>query len=152
YGAEFQLEKKEGRLSGWVSYSLSYTKWQFDELNNGKASWASFDRRHNISIYANMALNKHWSLQSAWIFASGNAITLPSSNYSVLGHEPGDLNPYPGYDPNSVFYFFTEYGERNSYRAAPYHKLDINMRYQTTIKKSVLKIDLGAMNVYNRKN
>ncbi len=152
YGTEIQLEKKEGWLSGWVSYSLSYTKWQFDELNNGKAFWASFDRRHSISVYTNIILNKHWSLQSAWIFATGNAITLPSSNYAVLGHEPGDLNPYPGFDQNSVFYFFTEYGERNSYRAAPYHKLDVNMKYQTTIKKSILKIDIGALNVYNRKN
>jgi hypothetical protein len=52
YGAEFLLQKKTGKFSGWIGYTLSWTQLQFDELNFGKKFWARYDRRHDISLVA----------------------------------------------------------------------------------------------------
>ncbi len=42
---EFLLQKKEGRLTGWIGYTLSWTQMQFDSLNFGKKYYARYDRR-----------------------------------------------------------------------------------------------------------
>ncbi|MFZ0283137.1 MAG: TonB-dependent receptor, partial [Bacteroidales bacterium] len=47
YGLELLLQKKEGRLSGWIGYTLSWTQMQFDAINFGRKFWARYDRRHD---------------------------------------------------------------------------------------------------------
>lgn len=46
YGLEFLLQKKDGRVTGWIGYTLSWTQMQFDSLNNGRKFYARYDRRH----------------------------------------------------------------------------------------------------------
>lgn len=36
YGMEFLVRKDVGKFTGWLGYTLSWTKQQFDELNFGK--------------------------------------------------------------------------------------------------------------------
>ena len=50
YGGEFLVQRKLGKLTGWVGYTLSWTTQQFDELNNGNKFFARYDRRHDISV------------------------------------------------------------------------------------------------------
>lgn len=111
YGAEFFIKKRMGKFNGWLGYTLSYTKRQFDAINNGNTYYAKYDRRHDISFVASYDLNKKWTFSSVFVYSSGNAITVPVSYYIVDGN------------------FVTEYGARNAFRMPAYHRLDIAATY-----------------------
>ena len=50
YGAEFLFEKKIGKTSGWIGYTLAWSTRQFDNLNFGKPFPYKYDRRKNTKI------------------------------------------------------------------------------------------------------
>lgn len=113
YGAELFLRKNRGRLTGWLSYTLSWTNQQFEELNFGKTFPFRYDRRHNLSVVGTYELGKRWSLSATFVFSSGNVYTVPVGRIGVF---------YGG----SLFegnYFV--YEERNNVRMNPYHRLDL---------------------------
>lgn len=41
YGMELLINYKNDSFYGWVAYTLSWVKFQFDELNFGKEFWAN---------------------------------------------------------------------------------------------------------------
>ena len=108
YGLETCLRKNSGRLTGWIAYTLSWTKTRIDGVNGGRWYDANNDRRHDINIVGMYQLNKRWTLNAAWVFNSGQAFTAPSGKYQVID--------------NWVYY----YAERNGYRAPDYHRLDVS--------------------------
>ena len=150
YGAEFFIKKTAGSFTGWIGYTISKTTRTFDDLNNGEPFAAKYDRRHDLSIVASYKLNKRWIFSSAFIFATGNTLTLPSSWYVQ--------------DQDLLF----NYGARNSTRMAPYHRLDLSATLYskefkekkdpisgelTQIKKKVKSNwSFSIYNVYNRAN
>ncbi len=154
YGAEILLQRKTGKLSGWVGYTLSWTQLQFDELNFGKKYYARYDRRHDISIVAIYELSKKITLSGTWVFGTGNAITMPLASYYALPHEPGQaLNNLNVNKPDvSSFFEVSEYGSKNSFRMAPYHRLDIGIQFHKQKKKYERILEISIYNVYNRKN
>jgi len=111
YGIELFLKKRVGKFNGWVGYTLSYTTRRFPDLNQGKNFYARYDRRHDVSIVASYDLSKKWSFSAIWVYGTGNAITIPESYYYVDGN------------------FVTEYGDRNSFRMPPYHRLDVSATF-----------------------
>jgi CarboxypepD_reg-like domain/TonB-dependent Receptor Plug Domain len=144
YGAEFFLKKNTGKLTGWISYTLSKTTQQFSDLNFGKAFPFKYDRRHSLSITAGYQLNKHWSLNAVFVYSSGVAFTVPTGRVSTL---------------NSATIFegnYYVYDGRNNYRLAAYHRLDFSVSYKKTKKlfKKPFEYELviGAYNIYSRQN
>ncbi len=135
YGAEFFVRKNKGRLTGWVSYTLSRTLRQFDDINNGDAYPARQDRIHDIAVVGMYDISKRWKLSANWVFNTGDAATYPSGRYSFEG--------------SSVPY----YTERNGYHFPNYHRLDLGAtlegrkreRYESSWNFSVY-------NAYGRKN
>ena len=119
-GIEFFLHKKKGRLNGWVGYTLSYTKHQFDEINEGKEFWARYDRRHDISIVTSFQVNPKFKLNMNWVYGTGNALTVP---YYTTRHYEHDI----AFSPSTTIAY--GYGSRNAFRAAPYHRLDIGAQF-----------------------
>jgi hypothetical protein len=107
YGVELLLKKKRGRFNGWVGYTLSRTERKFDAINNGSYYAARQDRTHDLSLVGIYKLNKRWSLSSAFIYGTGNAVTYPTGKYILNG-----LTMY-------------SYSERNGYRLPATHRLDI---------------------------
>ncbi len=95
YGAEVLLQKKVGRFSGWVSYTLSWTQWQFAELNGGKPFYPRYDRRHDISVVGIYELSPKITLSGTWVYGTGQALTLPQARYSAYGQG----NPSYSYGP-----------------------------------------------------
>lgn len=112
YGAEFFLKKRTGKTTGWIGYTWSKTLRQFDEINNGKEFPAKFDRRHDFVFTASHDLTERWALSSTFVFATGNAITLPVQRYIFEGN------------------VVNVYGERNSHRMPSYHRLDLSATYK----------------------
>lgn len=135
YGVEFLLKKTSGKLTGWISYTLSKSEKKIDGINEGKWYDATQDRTHDISIVGVYSLNPKWSLSAAWVYYTGNAVSYPSGKYEV----DGKLVPY--------------YTERNGYRAPAYHRLDLGA---TCVLKKTDKfyseLAFGLYNAYGREN
>ncbi len=111
YGIELFLKKRIGKFSGWVGYTLSYTKRTFPDLNRGKEFYAKYDRRHDASVVLTYDLSKKWTIATIWVYGTGNAITIPTSYYVIDGNITYD------------------YSDRNAYRMPAYHRLDISATY-----------------------
>jgi hypothetical protein len=130
YGLELYLKKKTGRLTGWVSYTLSKTERQIDGINNSEWYNARQDRTHDLSIVGMFQLNQKWSLAATWVYYTGSAVTFPSGKYTV--------------NDNTILL----YTERNGYRMPAYHRLDFSATKET--KRG--SWNFGLYNVYGRQN
>lgn len=135
YGGELFFQKKKGRVTGLMGYTLSWTKRQFDNLNGGKEFPYRYDRRHDFKIAAIYELAKNVEVSAEWIYGTGNAITLP------VGY-------YTGPDGSNV----QVYGDRNGYRMPAYHRADVSIKFSKQRKNWERAWVISAYNVYNRRN
>jgi hypothetical protein len=137
YGAEFYLNRSRGRLTGWIGYTLSWTWRKFEELNEGNKFPAKFDRRHDLSVVAAYELNKKWKLGGVFVYATGNATSLPERFYIMNG------------------VLSQEYSAINQYRLPAYHRIDLSATY-TPVPKKERRIKsswvFSVYNLYNRMN
>jgi hypothetical protein len=144
YGLEFFIQKKKGRFSGWLGYTLSWNWRQFDEINSGRRFPFRYDRRHDASIVLNYDLGQRISFSTAWVYGTGNAVTLNTFRY-----------PYEAFGNGlgSVGYLEIESGgEKNAFRMSDYHRLDLSMEIRKQKKHWERKWVLGAYNAYYRRN
>ena len=136
YGVELCARKNKGKLTGWLSYTLSWSKTRIDGISQNQWYNANNDRRHDVNIVGRYKLSPAWTLNATWIFYSGQALTAPSAKYQMID--------------NYVYY----YAERNGYRAPNYHRLDIGATWTKKIWKGHLTREwtFGIYNLYNRYN
>ncbi len=144
YGLELFLQKKTGKTTGWIGYTLSWTNRRFDNINFGEWYPYKYDRRHDISVVLSHKINENWDISTTWAYGTGNAITFPQAIY--LGQ------PYSGWYGEENIDLVESYGNRNSTRLNAYHRLDIGINYYKQKKRYKRIISLGAYNAYNRKN
>ena len=107
YGAEFFVKKRTGKLNGWVGYTWSKTMRIFDDINNGEEFPSRWDRRNDISVVVGYDHSKRWQFGATFVYSTGQAVTLPVNRYWIEGR------------------LVSEYTQRNGYRMAPYHRLDL---------------------------
>ena len=139
YGMELFLKKNKGKLTGWISYTLSRTERLIPGLSKNEWYFARYDRPHNLSITANFELSKKWSFGGNFILQSGIPATFPNVKFEVQGYTVSDNT--------------TE--KRNSFRNTAYHRLDLSATYTPT--KNEKRRWKGSWvfsvyNVYNRQN
>lgn len=161
YGAEFFLQKKSGKFTGWVGYTLSWTWLTFSELNFGKRFPARYDRRHDISVVGMYKLSEKISFSAVWVYGTGNAITLPLASYQAYDQirqyeaqtvpQSAINHGYPAYMSN-YFPTVNDYGDKNSFRMAAYHRLDLAIQFHKIRKRYERIFELGVYNAYNRRN
>jgi len=158
YGAEIMLQKKAGRFSGWIGYTLSWTYMQFDSLNQGRKFYARYDRRHDISLTGSYRINDRISVSGTWIYGTGNAVSLPLSEYPATPHTYPDIQTIY-YNENSNFtpelymtFYATEQGEKNNFRMKPYHRLDLGVEFRKKKKWGESIWEVSVYNAYNRLN
>ncbi len=142
YGGEIMFEKKVGKTTGWVGYTLSWTDRQFEELNNGEKFPYRYDRRHDISVALTHKFNDRVDVGVVWVYGTGNAVTLPTERY----------RPAPGF--NTSFYGgdvgYIE--SRNNYRMPSYHRLDIGVNLHKETRYGSRTWSFGLYNAYSRQN
>jgi len=131
YGSEFFINKVRGRLTGWVGYTLSWTWRQFPELNGGEKFPAKYDRRHDLSVAATYEQNKKWKFGAVFVYATGNATSLPQRFYIING------------------VLTQEYSKINQYRLAAYHRLDLSATYTPQPKKQRRLQSYWVFSIYN---
>lgn len=137
YGLELFAKKQEGRLTGWLSYTLSKSIREIPGINNNKAYPSSYDRTHNVSLVANYELAKRLTLSSTWVFSTGNPTSYPIAKYDVQG--------------NTIYL----YADRNSNRIPDYHRLDLSLNYdfkKNDRRKFKQSLNFSIYNVYARRN
>lgn len=130
YGVELMLRKNTGRLTGWLSYTLSKTETKIAGINGGKWYDASNDRRHDVAVVAIYDLTPRWKLSATWTFSSGRPLTAPDAKYEVGGE---------------VCYY---YSERNGYKTPPSHRLDISATYTRIGRRVTSEVSFGVFNAY----
>ncbi|MBO3271648.1 TonB-dependent receptor [Hymenobacter defluvii] len=148
YGDEIYLEKKEGKTTGWIGYTLAWTKRRFPPqrgttgINNGAIYYPTYDRRHNLTVVVLHQLSPRINLTGSFVFTSGAATTLPQGRFiyqDALGS---------GGNPVAV----PLYPERNTYRLAPYNRLDLGLVYKLRPRHGESDLTLSIYNAYNRRN
>lgn len=135
YGAEFFLQKRKGKFTGMLGYTLSRTTRRFEYLNDGKEFPYRYDRRHDLKVAAVYAPTKKFEISADWVYGTGNAITLP------VGYYTGEDNSLQ-----------QVYSSRNGFRMPPYHRADISMKFKKATKRGESAWVVSAYNVYNRMN
>ena len=144
YGLEILLKKNEGKLNGWISYTLSRSEQQTPGrtpletgINNGQWYNSVYDKLHNLAVTSSYTLNDKWSFGANFALQSGQPVTYPEGQSEYLGIT------------------VPSYGLRNENRLPAYHHLDIaatltprknnNRNYKTEWVFSIY-------NLYNRRN
>ncbi len=136
YGAELLVKKTQGRLTGWVGYTISKTERKINGINEGNWYNAWQDLTHDLSIVTLYELTQRWSLSALFVYRTGNAVTFPSGKYDIGG--------------NTIFY----YPERNGYRMPSYHRLDFGATYTKPHKNKRFESswNISLYNAYGREN
>lgn len=141
YGGELFLEKRKGKFTGWLGYTLSWAERQFDNLNFGEKFFYRYDRRHDLSLALTYEIDDYWDLGLVFVYGTGNAVTLGSQNYSVA---PGLFN-YSGY-------YINNFEQLNGYRMPAYHRMDIGANYKKDKDWGHSVFSFSIYNAYNRQN
>lgn len=148
YGVELFLQKKTGRLTGWVGYTLSRTERTFSKLNNGQPYPYRYDRTHDLSIVANYPLGRKWQTSAVFVYGTGNALTMPTGRFTYnLGYNARDRRP--------IFTNINQFDKVNDYRMPGYHRLDVSFTYTpkpNSTKRVKSSWNFSAYNLYNRAN
>ncbi|MBL7813224.1 MAG: TonB-dependent receptor plug domain-containing protein [Bacteroidetes bacterium] len=139
YGLEFFLQRKIGKLTGWVAYTLSKTDRKFTTINFGERFPFKYDSRHNIAAVMVYDINEKHTLSATWIYATGNAFTLSSVRFNAMDAD-GNIAQVETYD------------KRNQFRGADYHRLDISLIRHYPKKFGELNLVAGLYNAYSRRN
>lgn len=136
YGLELMLRKNSGRLNGWVSYTLSKSRRQIDDINDGNWYRSPYDKPHNISIVASYELSPKWTVSANWVYASGTPVTYPTGRYQIEGN------------------WVPIYSGRNEYRYPAYHRLDLSATCQLSKpgKRFKHELNFSLYNAYGKKN
>jgi hypothetical protein len=136
FGAEFFLRKQSGKMTGWISYTLSRSLRTFDDINEGKEYSAKQDRIHDIAIVVMYELTPRTKISGNWVYNTGAAVTFPSGKYEINGLTV----PY--------------YTERNGYRMPAYHRMDLGVTVDSKKKRQNFESswNFSVYNLYAREN
>ena len=144
YGLEILARKNNGKLNGWISYTLSRSEQRTPGrtavetgINNGNWYKTGWDKLHNISITSMYKLNEKWSFSSIFTLQSGQPVTYPNGQYQYQGIT------------------VPTYGLRNENRLPTYHRLDISATLVPEKNKNrnwYGEWIFGIYNLYSRKN
>lgn len=141
YGLELLLRKDIGKFTGWLSYTLSWSWRQFDEINEGHWFHSRYDRRHNGAVVAQYAFHKRWAVSMVWEFISGARFTPVIGQYVVASPTLTGVDLLP------------VYSGINEVKLANAHRLDIGIKFKSKPgKKFQWSWFAGVYNGYNRAN
>lgn len=139
YGLELFLKKNQGKLTGWVSYTLSRSERKVNGINNDAWYPSRFDRMHNLSVVGAYELNDKWSFSANFVYSTGTPATFPTNRYEIQG----------------IVVPHNADNARNNYRIPAYHRLDLSA---TLVPRKNLdrrwqgEWVFSIYNVYSRRN
>jgi hypothetical protein len=140
-GAELTLKKLTGKWTGSIAYAFSKANRIYPSVNNGNPYEYDYNRPHSLTFNINRKLGEKWNINSTWIFQSGMPYTPAIAKYPAL-------QPWSGETKTEILY-----GDKNSDRMQPYHRLDIGLNHTITTKNGNKAIwTFFLYNAYNHIN
>lgn len=135
YGINLLLNKRTGRLTGWLSYSLGRAFRKFNNPQYPHKYPASHERIHELNVVGIYRFNHRWNVGGTLVCASGTPFTAPKHFYIMNGQ------------------LVSEYGQYNANRLKPYVRMDLSVNY--TIKKeeeSERGFNFSLYNAFSKEN
>ncbi|MCG6191182.1 TonB-dependent receptor [Maribellus maritimus] len=136
-GMELLIQKKFGKLTGWVGYTLSEVVHTFPLISD-TPFYALHDSRHEVNFVSTYKVGK-WEFGGTWVYGTGKPYTAPDGKYQITtldGH----------------MYEFIHVGTKNGARLPDYHRLDLSAKYNLRLGNAEGSVGLSLFNVYNREN
>ena len=149
YGFEFLLEKKTGKITGWLGYTWSKSNRSFPDINNGKSFPYKYDRRHDLSLALTFKKSERMDMGLIWVYGTGNTYTLGTFNYNAIG---AGQEPVIAEGVLSQFLPVNHVENRNNHRAPAYHRLDLSLNLHKMKKRGKRTWSFGFYNAYSRQN
>lgn len=143
-GIEFLLKKKDGRVTGWLSYTYSRTElraasqFSSETVNNGEYYPANYDKPHDLTIVLDYKVGKRVNFTANFTYSTGRPITVPTATYRL-----GSIRS------------LADYSGRNQFRIPDFHRLDLSLTIGRGFKRSKRvksEWNISVYNVYGRKN
>ena len=114
YGVEISVNKRQGRLTGRLSYTYSRSERRVQNENPdyqiSRGDWypSNFDKPHDVSLVSKYNLNRRHSFSLIFAYSTGRPTTAPVGSFFTQ-----NVNNIP------VFI------DRNNVRIPDYHRLDV---------------------------
>ncbi|MEO1263291.1 MAG: TonB-dependent receptor [Bacteroidota bacterium] len=137
-GLEVLAQKKTGKLTGWISYTLGRVENEF-EVFGDEPFPAAHDVTNEVKVVGMYRVG-NWSFGGTFIYATGRPYTAPIGAYSV------EL-----LDGNTTDHFAVS--DKNALRLPDYHRFDVSANYNLNrFAGGKATVGLSLFNLYGRKN
>jgi hypothetical protein len=142
-GIELLFKKNDGKLTGWIAYTLSESEQRTQGrtpkeagINNGDWYYTPYDKTHDLSITTNYQVNKKWDINANFIYQTGQPVTYPNAQYQFSD------------------FSVANYAPRNSSRLDAYHRFDLSAVFTPQKENRAYNGQwvFGIYNLYNRQN
>ncbi len=138
-GIELFAERRIGPLTGWIGYTLGWTRRRFDQINQGKTFPPKYDRRNDFNAVAQYRRGK-WKYGANIVYATGQAFTPASATWAIGNPITEQVEPQ------------VLAAERNSSRLLPYHRLDVSAARNFVMFNQPAEVYIQIFNLYSRRN
>ncbi|TLY33718.1 MAG: TonB-dependent receptor [Ignavibacteria bacterium] len=133
YGAEVTIDKRTGRFTGSLRYSVSWASNRFSGLNGGEPFRPRFDRRHEVYATVSYSPNAQWTL---------GAVCFDPSGLKVRAETPSDrTNPFT----NGAY---AEPYDLNGGRLPGFQRLELQVMHRLSWRNLPIEAALRLLNGY----
>lgn len=148
YGLEFSIEKKQGRLTGWIGYTLARTLLDNFQTIDPSGRFLQegvfapiYDRRHDVSVVTLYEISRRLTATATFVYGSGDLRWLPTGRFS--------FQDIPGAGFQAVV---PDFQNRNNFRLPAYHRLDLGLVWKFFPKWGESDLTFSVINAYDRRN
>jgi len=148
YGLEVLVRRQQGRVNGFLSYTLGRTERRFPNVNLSDAGRPQYyvpkyDRTHSLTLAGNYRLTERWRLTGTFTYNTGQAYTKPQLRYQLI-RDPFQPNTQARNVLVSPF---------NNARLPAYHRLDLGVaRSGRFFGVADYRLQIQVINAYARRN
>ncbi len=144
FGLEAFVQHRTDRLTAWLGYTWAKTDRQFDAIDGGARFPFRYDRRHDLSVATIYQLSNKFDVSAAFVYGTGDAVTLPVAAYADPLRESLFSAGLGGVQQ--------AYGPRNGFRLPAYARLDLSATWYFRRGPRPHSLSLNIYNATNRKN
>ncbi len=136
YGANVMMEKRRGKLTGWLALSVGRSMRRYEELPADGWCPASHERPVELNTLVMYTPRPRWSLSATFLCASGTPFTPIAAMYYLGGN------------------IVSQYGAHNSARLPAFLRLDVGCthHFRPTRRGVRHSLHLSVYNATSRRN
>jgi len=149
YGGEVFFQKKSGQTTGWIGYTLSWSRRIFDNINRGEWFPYRYDRRHDMALVISHRYTPQIDFSASWVFGTGQSITVPVGE--LLSEQTSFQTAFP-WERAFPLSIYNVQSSRNGFRMPSYHRLDLGVRFHRSGSRFDRVLSVGTYNTYSRRN